>query len=310
MAKVFIPQVGDKIELSQNWNCKISNERRNSSVFDSLGVDVSQQGGSNIDITFPKGTIFKVTRLYVRAPASSYDSLTLAVVSSPIKKLAKAKFWVKIMDANNMEFEAKEFSFNDFESISSLLRYLILQDGHGNDKNMRIEEKQSYLEQVVSHFSKPEKTISFDVVLNKNDILSTYQFKEENYSWQNNSIAYDAEVKKVFDLLPEEARTTITIYPTLNGAVYTLSSVASLKALDSLLGYLNQYSRSYYHKNKLGTYLSYDHLYFIDSLKKSKIAYVDYALTNKLDFNVGGNIQKIKNAKEFNKLMTSFMSNE
>lgn len=33
MAKVFIPQVGDKIELSQNWNCKIFNERRNSSVF-------------------------------------------------------------------------------------------------------------------------------------------------------------------------------------------------------------------------------------------------------------------------------------
>ena len=89
MAKVFIPQVGEKIELSSNWNCKIFNERRNSSVFDALGVDVSHMANSNIDITFPKGTIFKVTRLYVRAPASSYDSLTLSVVSSPIKKLAK-----------------------------------------------------------------------------------------------------------------------------------------------------------------------------------------------------------------------------
>lgn len=272
---------------------------------------MSQQGGSNIDITFPKGTIFKVTRLYVRAPASSFDSLTLSVVSSPIKKLAKAKFWVKIMDANNMEFETKEFSFNDFDNISSLVRHLILQDGHTNDQKLLIEAKQPYLEQVVSHFSTPEKTISFDVLLNKNDILSTYQFNEDNYSWNKDTTAYDAEVKKVFELLPEEARITISIYPVLNGALYKISSVATLKALDSLMGYLNQYKNAYsWRGRKLGTYLSYDYLYFIDNIKKDKIAYVDYAITNKLDFNVGGNVQKIKTVKEFNKIMTSFMGIE
>ena len=118
MAKVFIPQVGDKIELSSNWTCKIFNERRNSSVFTALGVDVSNMPNSHIDITFLKGTVFKVTRLYVRSPASSYDSLTLAVVSSSIKKLAKVKFWVKIMDANNMEFDPKELTSHDFDSLS------------------------------------------------------------------------------------------------------------------------------------------------------------------------------------------------
>lgn len=74
-------------------------------------------------------------------------------------------------------------------------------------------------------------------------------------------------------------------------------------------GYLNEYSGRYYRKKKLGTYLSYDYLYFVDNLKKSKIAYVDYALTNKLDFNVGNQVQKIKTVKEFNKIMTGFMDN-
>lgn len=246
----------------------------------------------------------------MRAPASSFDSLTLCVVSSPIKKLAKAKFWVKIMDANKMEFESKELTFNDFDNISSLLRYLVLEDGHTNDQNLIIEEKQPYLTQILSHFSKPEKTISFYLPLNKNDIFSTYEFKEENYSFIKDKTAYNLEVQKVFELLPEEASTTVTIHPVLNGVLYQFNSIHSLREIDSSMGYLNEYSKRYYHKRKLGTYLSYDYLYFIDNIKKDKIPYIEHAIKNQLDFNIGGHTQKIKSMKEFNKIITDLTKAE
>lgn len=306
MPKVFIPQVGDKIELSSNWNCKIFNESRNRSVFEALGVDVSEQKDSNIDITFLKGTVFKVTRLYVRAPASSYDSITLSVVSSPIKKLSKAKFWVKIMDANNMEFEEKEQSFDEFENISDLFRYLGLQDGYSNPSNIPIKDKQPYFEKILSDFYNPDKVISFDLEFNKQGIFNTYVFKEVFYSWQNNEQQVKKEQDYLFKLLPDKAVITITIFPVLQGYIFRRTSVEEITKIDKELNYFEQYCE--YNSRRLGSDLAYGYLYLRDNFKKAKFHYLDYAMENNLDFNVNGKIQKIKNKKEFNKIMTNFNS--
>ena len=75
-----------------------------------------------------------------------------------VKKLSKAKFWVKIMDANNMEFDSKELTFNDFDSISSLFRHLVLKDGHTTNKN--IIEKMTH-----------DKKLEIGVAFKKDDIL-------------------------------------------------------------------------------------------------------------------------------------------
>lgn len=305
MAKVFIPQVGDKIELSQHWSCKIFNERRNSSVFDALGVDVSSQEGSNIDITFPKGTIFKVNRLYVRAPASSYDSLTLSVISSPIKKLSKAKFWVKIMDANNMEFESKSYNFEDFDNIKSLFRYIALKDGNTNEEKMTNKQQQPYLQEIVNHFSTPEKIISFDITLSKKDMLETYNLNTSTRYWHRDNWDYDREVAQINDLLPDNIVVTVTMYPALNGILYRFNCNETLKNIDQKLGYYEQYSTHYWNSQILGSFLSYNDIHFINSIKKEHINYVQEALEEKLDFNVGGKIQKIKNKTAFNKIVNS-----
>lgn len=306
MAKVFIPQVGDKIELSSNWNCKIFNERRNSSVFEALGVDVSNMPNSNIDITFPKGTVFKVTRLYVRAPASSYDSLTLSVVSSPIKKLAKAKFWVKIMDANNMEFDSKELTFNDFDSLSSLFRHIALKDGQTNENKISTKDSQVYLEQIKDFFYKPEQVISFTVALDKNEIARTFQLKNTYSTWTNNDL-YEQEVKELKEALPESLNVTVTVHPALGGFIFKIHQSMEILSIDMKLGYFNQIDESYrWRPRLLGSFLSRDYLYSVDNLKKSTITYLEKALDEKVDFIVGGETQKIKNKTAFNKLVSGF----
>lgn len=306
MAKVFIPQVGDKIELSSNWNCKIFNEHRNRTVFDALGVDVSNMPNSNIDITFPKGTVFKVTRLYVRAPASSYDSLTLSIVSSPIKKLAKAKFWVKIMDANNMEFDSKELTFHDFDSLSSLFRHVALKDGQTNENKISTKDSQIYLEQIKDFFYKPEQVISFTVSLDKNEIARTFQLKNTYSSWQNNA-PYEQEVKELKEALPDSLNVTVTAYPILGGFIFKIHQSMEILSVDMKLNYFNQVDESYgWRRRALGSFLSHDYLYYIDNLKKSTITYLDTALASKVDFIIGSEVQKIKNKTAFNKLIAGF----
>ena len=307
MAKVFIPQVGDKIELSSNWNCKIFNEHRNRTVFDALGVDVSNMPNSNIDITFPKGTVFKVTRLYVRAPASSYDSLTLSIVSSPIKKLAKAKFWVKIMDANNMEFDSKELTFHDFDSISSLFRHLALKDGQTNENKISTKDSQVYREQIKDFFFNPEQVISFTVALNKDEIAQTFELKNPNYGWRHNNAQHEQEIKELKEALPDSLNVTVTAYPILGGFIFKINQSMEILSIDMKLGYFNQIDDSYsWRPRLLGSFLSRDYLYCVDNLKKSTITYLEKALDEKVDFMVGGETQKIKNKTAFNKLVSGF----
>lgn len=308
MPKVFIPQVGDKIELSSNWNCKIFNESRNRSVFEALGVDVSEQKDSNIDITFLKGTVFKVTRLYVRAPASSYDSITLSVVSSPIKKLAKTKFWVKLWDANNMEFEEKDYSFDSFDCLYDLYQHLILTDGYPNSEFVEKKQKQAYLQKIVDYFYNPEKQISYSVLLDKEVVLGSYYVKSEFKGVYRNKEEIAKEKADVLILLPEETLVTVTLYPALGGMLMRITPVDEIIKIDTDLGYLNQPAMKQNSSPNLGSFLSYDYLYYLNDFKKSDITYLDLALKNKVDFTIGDKIQKINSKRAFNQIMVDFLT--
>lgn len=306
MAKVFIPQVGDKIEISNNWNCKIYNESRNSTVFEALGIDVSTKNNSNIDITFPKGTVFKITRLYVRAPASSFDSITLSIVSSPIKKLAKTKFWVKIMDANNMEFVEKESTYNDFNNLSSLLRDLILKDGNANDQKLITSEKQPYVQKIWDFFKKPENTINVSFKINKEMMMQTYELKNKYFRYRTKQEEeYILEQESLMNLLPEELSVNLTIVLALEGFIYQYKSVESIVEVDTKLDYFNKIDVEYYSSRPrlLGSWLSYNNIYILDNLKKETIPFLAEALNQAVDFEVNGVNKKIKNMKEFNSLI-------
>lgn len=277
-------------------------------MFTALGVDVSQQKESNIDITFPKGTVFKVTRLYVRAPSSSYDSITLSVVSSPIKKLAKARFWVKLWDANHMEFEEKDDSFDSFDCLYDLYEHLILTDGYANSNFVEKKEQQAYLQKMHDYFYNPDKQITFSVLLDKPTILSSYYVASDFKGVYTKKEEVAQEKQIVFDLLPEQSSVTVTLTPALGGMFMRISPIQDIIKIDTDLGYLNEFAMKQKSSPHLGSFLSYNYLYYINDLKSAEITYFDLALKNKVDFTIGQKTQKIKTKREFNKILSELLT--
>jgi hypothetical protein len=56
-------------------------------------------------ITFDAGTQLKVDRIFIRKGAAEFDSVTFNVVTINGNKAKKLRFWVKLDDANELEFE-------------------------------------------------------------------------------------------------------------------------------------------------------------------------------------------------------------
>lgn len=70
----------------------------------------------SISVTLPVGTVLKVDRIYVRKGLSDFSSLTFTTKSfgsvdsiswndKPVKR--GVRFWVRLSDCNNIEFEIK-----------------------------------------------------------------------------------------------------------------------------------------------------------------------------------------------------------
>ena len=112
--RLYIPQLGDKLELSKDWTFDLHPEPRNNSLFKQFSdrswlSDYTEfrKTGKEITpmkVTLPKGTVLNVDRIYIRKGASNFDSITFKIEDSENKDLIKCRFWVKLKDAN-FEFE-------------------------------------------------------------------------------------------------------------------------------------------------------------------------------------------------------------
>lgn len=118
--KLYIPEIGDSIQLSKDWTFNLHCEHRNdilyslitgksiediykdmNSFYDTQDRDWASFSKARIvSHTFPKDTILKVDRIYIRKGAEDFSSLTFYVT---INKKAY-RFWVKLKDVNNIEF--------------------------------------------------------------------------------------------------------------------------------------------------------------------------------------------------------------
>lgn len=56
-------------------------------------------------IRLPKGTQLKVSRVYIRAGAREYNSITFTIAACPDKTIKGARFWAKLVDVNDMVIE-------------------------------------------------------------------------------------------------------------------------------------------------------------------------------------------------------------
>jgi len=112
--KMFIPHPGQLVRLTKDWQFPLYRESRNADLFEGLDLSYSYSPGSSLPVVLPKGTVLKVSRIYIRGNAREYDSVTFWTVASPDGRLATKKngghgkgrrFWAKLRDVNQLEFE-------------------------------------------------------------------------------------------------------------------------------------------------------------------------------------------------------------
>ena len=131
--KFNIPELGTKITLAEDWSFPLHHEYRNSTLLEIIGQPYSWSRQDNVStlVTLPKGTLLTVDRIYIRKGAKEFSSLTFLM---PKRKTDKktvtrtavalggpnhlertdyqvvmpgraVRFWVKLADANAMQFE-------------------------------------------------------------------------------------------------------------------------------------------------------------------------------------------------------------
>ncbi len=112
--KLFIPAVGYRIRLTQDWSFNLYTEHRNKTMFDARGLKFEDHWGGyrdkmkSVPVSVDSGTILEVDRVYVRTMSKSattkeddYDSVTFKVVGAA----TKIRFWAKLEDVNNIDYE-------------------------------------------------------------------------------------------------------------------------------------------------------------------------------------------------------------
>lgn len=157
----YVPTIGDKIYLEENWHFTLHQEHRNRSLAkkkDLIGITetprrtyrvhsksswatqdhpalvgewalteeqraqhAASQWTENMEdigpatpwkrehwlsseqeVFLPRQTCLIIDRIYIRKGSPDYDSITFRIAECPDKKLVKARFWVKLRDANKI----------------------------------------------------------------------------------------------------------------------------------------------------------------------------------------------------------------
>jgi hypothetical protein len=118
MRQFYIPSIGDKIVLEEDWECTIFFERRNATFIERARPDVipkdrgaywvMSSDGSSVMVTFPKGTVLTVDRIYIRKGKGEWDSVTFNMPKQPKVAPFNGRFWAKLEDVNEIKFEKVE----------------------------------------------------------------------------------------------------------------------------------------------------------------------------------------------------------
>ena len=119
---LYVPACGDRITLSASWTFTLYLERRNVGFAKERGLVEKGAGlwsggfGKDLkrfEVTFPAGTMLEVDRVYIRTfnktfvkDENDFDSITWKVMNPKNKKpFPKQRFWSKLVDANQIEFD-------------------------------------------------------------------------------------------------------------------------------------------------------------------------------------------------------------
>lgn len=127
--RLYVPTNGDQLLLTADWAFTLYAEdygNRNKTLFERLKIKKINVGRSKWDerwvypkkvpASLPAGSVLQVDRVYIRKfnktaanVDDDFDSITFQLIKHPVwsepKKKVLARFWVKLKDANTIEFE-------------------------------------------------------------------------------------------------------------------------------------------------------------------------------------------------------------
>ncbi len=126
MSKLFIPSIGDRFTLHTPWAFTLYLEHRNIEFAKSRALCQEDARWSvyhpktrelvTVTYTIDAGTELECDRIYIKSNSKSaataedsYDSITWKVIvdSRPSKR---SRFWAKLSDCNNIEFNPNSIS--------------------------------------------------------------------------------------------------------------------------------------------------------------------------------------------------------
>jgi hypothetical protein len=105
--KLYIPALGDHLRLTAPWAFKLYNEYRNEALYKHLGLEQPMYRYGQLTgtlVSLPAGTELGIDRIYIRRGNKEFDSITLNLLG--VKGRGRVRFWVKLRDANMIEFES------------------------------------------------------------------------------------------------------------------------------------------------------------------------------------------------------------
>jgi hypothetical protein len=103
-----IPDIGDKLVLSESWDFHLYYEYRNESLLEAIlgkKVNVWVRKTKMIDCSLPKGTVLVVDRVYIRKGLKDFSSLSFRIDSCLCSSVEKKRFWAKLSEVNMMQVE-------------------------------------------------------------------------------------------------------------------------------------------------------------------------------------------------------------
>ena len=121
---MYIPEISDEIRLIADWTFALYNESRNSTLMEKMGDPRNVTGSWNdtfgtIPCTIPAGAVLKIDRIYIRKGSKEFSSITFLWKGESLPATIETysdgstgkvprlpiRFWAKLKDVNNIEFE-------------------------------------------------------------------------------------------------------------------------------------------------------------------------------------------------------------
>lgn len=121
--KLYIPTVGELIQLTADWTFDLYNESRNHTLMTFLNDPREQiyygTQDKPLPCTIPAGAVLALDRIYIKKGAPEFDSVTFrwkGMATQPrmekdwrgndVKVPRKpVRFWAKLKDVNTIEFD-------------------------------------------------------------------------------------------------------------------------------------------------------------------------------------------------------------